>query len=347
MRQPYGVVAKINPFNHPLRYCAEKSAPALAAGNTIVVKGSEQAPLSSLRFAEICHGIFPPGVVNVLTGDAETGAAMVRHPDVRRIGFIGSVETGRTIAREAGADLKHVSLELGGKNPIIIFPDADPNRAATLAINGMNMNRQGQSCSSTSRIFVHESIYAQVLEKLVEQAAALRIGLPWLSDSDMGPVVSQRQFDRIWRYIKLGIDEGATPVLGAIPPKDESLKSGFFILPTIFVDVTQDMKIAQDEIFGPVMAVIAWTDFEDMIEGCNSLAYGLTASIVTEDLSKAMLAAEKIEAGYVWINSSGRYLGPPYGGWKNSGIGKEECLDELLSYTQSKNINMRWSRTTD
>ena len=175
-RQPYGVVAKINPFNHPFRFCAEKAAAALAAGNTVVVKGADQAPLSSLRFAELCEGILPPGVVNVVTGGAGTGSAMVRHPLVERIGFVGSVETGRIIAREAAEGLKEVTLELGGKNPIIIFPDADPAKAAKAAMKGMNMNRQGQSCSSTSRVFVHESLHGAVLDALVAEAEALPVG---------------------------------------------------------------------------------------------------------------------------------------------------------------------------
>ena len=165
-REPYGVVAKINPFNHPLRFCAEKSAAALAAGNTVVIKASEQAPLSSLRFAEICHEVLPPGVVNVLTGDTACGFAMVRHPDVRRVGVVGSVSTGIAIAKDAAEDLTHVTLELGGKNPIIIFSDVDPKEAASFAVKGMNMNRQGQSCSSTSRVFVHKNIHKEVIEEL-------------------------------------------------------------------------------------------------------------------------------------------------------------------------------------
>jgi betaine-aldehyde dehydrogenase len=165
-RQPFGVVAKINPFNHPFRFCAEKAAAPLAAGNTVVIKGSEQAPLSSLRLAELCAGIFPDGVVNIIAGDGSAGAALVRHPDVRRIGFVGSVPTGRSIAQAGAADLKRVSLELGGKNPIVIFPDADPKKGAVAAIKGMNMNRQGQSCSSTSRVFVHASLHEQVIAEL-------------------------------------------------------------------------------------------------------------------------------------------------------------------------------------
>jgi betaine-aldehyde dehydrogenase len=341
-RQPFGVVAKINPFNHPFRFCAEKAAAPLAAGNTVVIKGSEQAPLSSLRLGELCEGIFPPGVVNIIAGDGRAGSALVRHPDVRRIGFVGSVPTGRTIATEAAATLKRVSLELGGKNPIIIFPDADPKMAATAAIRGMNMSRQGQSCSSTSRVFVHSSLHESVVAELVAQAQALPIGMPWLKQNDVGPIVSQRQFDRIMTFIASAKAEGAQLLTGGGRPADPSLSAGLFISPTIFDNVTPAMRIGREEIFGPVMSVMPWDDYADMLAKVNGVEYGLTAAIVTNDLAKAMETAERVEAGYVWINSTGRYIGAPYGGWKQSGIGEEECFDEILSYTQVKNINMRW-----
>jgi betaine-aldehyde dehydrogenase len=341
-RQPYGVVAKINPFNHPFRFCAEKAASALAAGNTVVVKGPEQAPLSSLRFAELCEGIMPPGVVNVVTGSAGAGSAMVRHPLVERIGFVGSVETGRIIAREAAEGLKEVTLELGGKNPIIIFPDADPVAAAKAAVKGMNMNRQGQSCSSTSRVFVHESLHDAVLEALVDAAQALPVGFPWEKGKEVGPIVSDRQFERVMGYIESGKQEGAKLMTGGGAPSDPALAKGFFVSPTVFDGVNDSMRIAREEIFGPVMSVFSWSDVDDVLAKANALVYGLTAAIVTNDLSKAMETAERVEAGYVWINSNGRYLGAPYGGWKHSGIGREECFEELLSYTRIKNINMRW-----
>jgi betaine-aldehyde dehydrogenase len=341
-RQPYGVVAKINPFNHPFRFCAEKAAAALAAGNTVVVKGPEQAPLSSLRFAELCEDIMPPGVVNVVTGSAEAGSAMVRHPLIERIGFVGSVETGRIIAREAAEGLKEVTLELGGKNPIIIFPDADPVAAAKAAVKGMNMNRQGQSCSSTSRVFVHESLHDAVLEALVAEAQALPVGFPWEKGKEVGPIVSDRQFERVMSYIDSGKQEGAKLMTGGGSPSDPALANGFFVSPTVFDGVDDSMRIAREEIFGPVMSVFSWSDVEDVLAKANALVYGLTAAIVTNDLGKAMETAERVEAGYVWINSSGRYLGAPYGGWKHSGIGREECFEELLSYTRIKNINMRW-----
>lgn len=341
-RQPYGVVAKINPFNHPFRFCAEKAAAPLAAGNCVVIKGSEQAPLSSLRLGELADGIFPPGVVNVITGDGSVGSALVKHPDIHRIGFVGSVPTGKAIARDAAEGLKKVSFELGGKNPIIIFPDADPVKAAAAAIKGMNMNRQGQSCSSTSRVMVHSSLHEPVIKELKKQAEALSIGAPWIETNELGPIVSKRQYERIMGYIEGAKSEGIKLVTGGGQPDDKLLKDGFFIAPTIFDNVSPKAKIAREEIFGPVMSVFQWDDYEAMLTQCNELEYGLTAAIVTNNLAQAMETADRVEAGYVWINSNGRYLGAPYGGWKSSGIGQEETFDELLSYTQIKNVNMRW-----
>ncbi len=341
-RQPYGVVAKINPFNHPFRFCAEKAAAALAAGNTVVIKAPEQASLSSLRFGEICEGILPPGVVNVLTGDGATGAALVRHPLVRRIGFVGSVETGRMIARDAADGLKRLTLELGGKNPIVIFPDVDPAVAARQAIDGMNMNRQGQSCSSTSRVLVHQSLHESVVAELTEQLGALRVGLPWLPETDLGPIVSPEQYERVMAYVQAGQQQGAVLRAGGTRPDDPALARGLFILPTLFDHVTPHMRIGSEEIFGPVMSVMPWSNYDEMIAVANGLEYGLTASICTNDLNVALETAERLECGYVWINSKGRYLGAPYGGWKQSGLDREECFEELISYTQVKNVNLRW-----
>ena len=341
-RQPYGVVVKLNPFNHPFRFCVEKAAGPLAAGNTVVLKSSEQAPLSSFEAASLAEGIFPPGVVNVVAGDGATGAALVAHPLVQRVGFIGSVETGRLVAQGAAARLKRVTLELGGKNPIIIFPDADPRQAATAAIKGMNMNRQGQSCSSTSRVFVHESLHRAVTEEIVRQAEALPVGFPWIASNELGPLVSARQFERVMGYIDAGRKEGAELLTGGGRPDDPALANGWFVRPTVFDAVRQEMRIAREEIFGPVMSVLPWSDAADMLAKVNSVEYGLTAAIVTNRLDLAMQTAEQVEAGYVWINSTGRYIGEPYGGWKQSGLGVEECFEELLSYTRVKNVNMRW-----
>ena len=342
LRQPYGVVAKLNPFNHPFRFCVEKAAAPLAAGNTVVIKSSEQAPLSSFDVATLAEGLFPPGVVNVVAGDGATGAALVTHPLVSRIGFVGSVETGRLVAKGAADLLKRVTLELGGKNPIIIFPDADPLKAAGAAIKGMNMNRQGQSCSSTSRVFVHESLHRAVVDEIVRQAEALPVGFPWIETNELGPIVSERQYTRILGFIDAGRKEGAQLLTGGDKPKDPQLANGFFLRPTVFDGVRQDMRIAREEIFGPVMSVLPWNDSADMLAKVNSVQYGLTAAIVTNRLDLAMETAEQVEAGYVWINSNGRYIGEPYGGWKQSGLGVEECFEELLSYTRVKNVNMRW-----
>jgi betaine-aldehyde dehydrogenase len=243
---------------------------------------------------------------------------------------------------EAAPGLKRVSLELGGKNPIVIFPDADPKKAAAAAIKGMNMNRQGQSCSSTSRVFVHASLHKSVVAELVSLAEALPVGVPWLKENDVGPIVSQRQFDRVMGFIESAKAEGAQLLSGGGRPADPSLSAGLFVAPTVFDRVTPAMRIGREEIFGPVMSVMPWDDYEDMIEKVNGVEYGLTAAIVTNDLAAAMETAERVEAGYVWINSNGRYIGAPYGGWKQSGIGEEECFEEILSYTQIKNINLRW-----
>lgn len=341
-RQPYGVVAKLNAFNHPFRFCAEKAAAPLAAGNCVVIKSSEQAPISSFRLAELAHGLFPPGVINVIAGDGNTGAMLVGHPLVSRVGFIGSVETGRRVAVGAAEGLKRVSLELGGKNPIIIFPDADPKKAAAAAIKGMNMNRQGQSCSSTSRVFVHSSLHTAVAEEIVRLAEALPVGFPWIAKNELGPVVSAQQFARIMGLIDAGKSEGAKLLTGGGRPDDPQLANGHFIRPTVFDDVRQEMRIASEEIFGPVMSILPWSNEEEMLAQVNCLQYGLTAAIVTNQLDRAMETAMRVDAGYVWINTTGRYLGAPYGGWKASGLGVEETFEELLSYTQLKNINMRW-----
>jgi betaine-aldehyde dehydrogenase len=281
-------------------------------------------------------------VVNVLTGDTACGQAMVRHPDVRRVGVVGSVSTGIAIAKDAAEDLTHVTLELGGKNPIIIFSDVDPKEAASFAVKGMNMNRQGQSCSSTSRVFVHKNIHKEVIEELKILVEKLPVGLPWIESSEVGPIVSKRQYDKIMDFITSAGQEGATLVTGGCSPNDELLSNGFFIQPTVFSNVKPEMRIAREEIFGPVMSVFEWNDYENLLSIVNGLEYGLTAMIVTNNMKQAMETSERVEAGYIWINSNGRYLGAPYGGWKASGIGQEECFDELLSYTRIKNINMRW-----
>ena len=340
--QPYGVVLKINPFNHPFRFCVEKIAAPLLMGNSLVIKNSEQAPISPLKWCELLKDIFPDGLINVITGGPEGGSYLVKHPLIKRIGVISSVNTGIAVNKDAAPYLKNVSLELGGKNPLMVFDDADPEFAADLAIKGMNLSRQGQSCSSTSRVLVHKSLKDDFVKHLIEKAKKIPVGLPWIETNEIGPIVSKRQFDKVMKYIETGKKEGAKLVLGGDNPKDPQLKNGFFINPTIFTDVKPNMTIAKEEIFGPVISILTWDTYEELIEIANSTLYGLTAMIATNSLSNAMKTAEQIDAGYVWINTFGRYSGAPYGGWKLSGLGTEECFDEMKSYAQLKNINMKW-----
>ena len=340
--QPYGVVLKINPFNHPFRFCVEKIAAPLLMGNSLVIKNSEQAPISPLKWCELLPGIFPDGLINVITGGPEGGSYLVKHPLIKRIGVISSVNTGIAVNKDAAPYLKNVSLELGGKNPLMVFDDADPEFAADLAIKGMNLNRQGQSCSSTSRVLVHKNLKDEFVKHLINKAKAIPVGLPWIEKNEIGPIVSKRQFDKVMEYIDSGKKEGAKLVLGGDNPKDPELKNGFFVNPTIFIDVKPEMKIAKEEIFGPVISVLIWESYDELIKIANSTLYGLTAMIVTNSLSNAMKTAEDVDSGYVWINTYGRYSGAPYGGWKLSGLGVEECFEEMKSYARLKNINMKW-----
>jgi acyl-CoA reductase-like NAD-dependent aldehyde dehydrogenase len=265
----------------------------------------------------------------------------VRHPDVRRVAFTGSVEVGRQILRDSAAGLKTVSLELGGKNPMIIFPDVDLEQAVASAFQGMNYSWQGQSCGSTSRLFLHDSIHDEFLERLAERAKALRIGIPTDDAAEMGCLVSERHFTKVLSYIELGKREGARLVTGGGRPPDPEFQRGFFVQPTIFDQVDYRMRLAQEEIFGPVQSVIRWRKAEELAVMANSVQYGLTASIWSRDFATAYRLAQEIEAGFIWINDSSRHFqGVPFGGYKQSGLGREECLAELLSYTQIKSINV-------
>ena len=341
-QQPYGVVLKINSFNRPFRWCAEKLAAPILMGNAVIIKNSEQAPISSLKFCELLDGLFPNGLINVVTGGADVGSFLVKHPLVKRIAVISSVQTGIAIAKDAAPLLKNISLELGGKNPLIVFDDADIDFAVDLTIKGMRFDTKGESCSSPSRILVHKKLHDKYLETLIAEVKKIPVGLPWIDTNVVGPVVSKKQFDSVHRFIQSGIKEGAKLELGGDSPKSEDLKDGFFINPTIFSKVTPAMTIANQEIFGPVISVMTWENYDEMMSIANSTKYGLTAGIVTNSLSNAMKTAEEIECGYVWINAAGRYAGAPYGGWKLSGISVEECYDELKSYSRVKNINMKW-----
>jgi betaine-aldehyde dehydrogenase len=345
LREPMGVVAKILPFNHPFMFCAGKIAAPLAAGNAVVVKPPEQAPLSSLRFAELIDGLLPPGVFNVVPGGAEAGAALAAHSGVAMVSVIGSVGAGRAVMRAAADRVKPVLLELGGKNALIAFGDADPDAVADGIVAGMNFAWCGQSCGSTSRAFLHASIHDVVLARLKARLEDLRPGIPTDPATRMGAIVSREQHARIMACIDGAKADGARLVTGGGPPSDPALRNGFYIEPTVFSGVTGAMRIGREEVFGPVLAAIAWDDEAQMLDEVNAVDYGLTCSIWTNDLSAAHRAARAVEVGYVWINETSKhFLGAPFGGTKQSGFGREECLGELLSYTYEKNIHLRYGR---
>ena len=343
VREPYGVTARIVPFNHPLSFAARGLAGPLIAGNTAIIKPPETSSLSATLLGEICKEILPPGVANIVSGNGmPAGEAIVKHPRVKRIAFTGSVPTGMAIQRAAAeGGIKALSLELGGKNPFIVWPDSDPDKVADAAVAGMNFAWAGQSCGSTSRLMLHEDLYKKVLDRVTERVAEIKLGDPMDPKSQMGPVNSKRHMVRVNAMIKSGIDDGAKLMIGGKRPPGKQFERGWWVEPTVFGDVHAQMKIAREEIFGPVISVFSWRDEDAIIELANSLEYGLTAAVWTNDIKRAIKAARRVQSGCVWINGVGNYFkGTPYGGLKNSGIGKESCLAELLSYTEEKSIQI-------
>ena len=341
VREPLGVVGRIIPFNHPFMFCAGKSAAPLAAGNTVIVKPPEQAPLSSLRLAELVGGLLPPGVFNVVPGGREAGQRLASHPDVAMIALIGSVPTGRAVMKAAADTVKRTMLELGGKNALIAYPDADPDEVAAAVIGGMNFTWCGQSCGSTSRAFLHEKIHDAVIVRVKDKIKYFKPGIPTDPATTMGAIISKTQYDRVIGYIESAKAEGAELITGGGPPSDPALKNGYYVEPTLF-SVTEKNRIAREEIFGPVLGVFKWSDEAKMLATVNAVEYGLTCSIWTNDLSTAHRTATTVEAGFVWINEvSKHFLGAPFGGFKQSGLGREECLEEMLSFTQEKNIHVK------
>lgn len=348
IREPYGVVGRIIPFNHPLMFALQKLAAPLAAGNTIVVKPASVTPLTALELAKDITELelLPPGVFNVVVGSGRSvGEAIVRHPDVDRVALIGSTATGQSILKAAAdVGIKHVSLELGGKNAMVVFDDVDPKKAAAGAVIGMNfMQNQGQSCGSCSRIFVHEAIHDEFVQELTGRLKAIKQGMPHDPDTQMGTVVSAEQYESVMGYIASGKEQGAEVVAGGGRPDSSTGlgEKGYFIAPTAFVGVTNSMKIAQEEIFGPVVSVLKWNDYDRMMQEVNSVDYGLTGAVWTNNLTMAHKAAADIKAGLIWINETARhFVGTSFGGYKLSGLGREESLHELMSYTQEKMVNV-------
>ncbi|KAF9639107.1 hypothetical protein BFW01_g10004 [Lasiodiplodia theobromae] len=342
LQEPLGVCGQIIPWNYPFMMLAWKVAPALACGNTVVLKPAEQTPLSALYFGKlVVEAGLPAGVINIVPGiGSVTGRAIAGHMGVDKVAFTGSTNTGRAIMREAANNLKNITLECGGKSPSIVFEDANIDEAVKWCHFGI-MDNQGQVCTSTSRIYVHETLYEQLLKKFVDITKAnQKIGDPFQDETWQGPQISKAQYDKIVSYISQGKSEGARLLHGGVRHGSK----GYFIEPTVFADAKEDMKIVQEEIFGPVVAIANFSSVNEVISKANDSLYGLAAAIFTENVTKAHIVARKLQAGMVWINSSGdSHYGIPFGGYKSSGIGRELGQYALDAYTQSKAIHVNLS----
>ncbi|TKD67714.1 aldehyde dehydrogenase family protein [Pseudalkalibacillus hwajinpoensis] len=339
-REPIGVCAAITPWNMPMLIATWKIAPALAMGNTIVIKPASYTPLTTLRLAEIISEVVPPGVINVVTGSGkEVGEALATHPKVEKIAFTGSTEIGRHIMSLASQTIKNTTLELGGKSPSILLEDADLSLALPGSLFGVFLH-SGQLCESGTRLFVPDKIYDQVIDGLKELSEKLVLGNPLNPGTDMGPVISATQKESILSYIEKGKQEGARLVCGGHEVKIEGCEKGHFIAPTIFADVTNDMTIAREEIFGPVLSVIRYSEVEEAIRMANDTIYGLAAGVWTADVNKAYKVVRKLRAGVVWINDWHMLRNDaPFGGYKQSGIGREMGRHSLDAYTQIKHVH--------
>jgi len=335
-REPLGIVAGITPWNYPLMMAIWKIAPALAAGNVQIIKPSEQTPLTTLRFVQLAGDILPPGVLNVITGDGvPVGEGLVKHRDVRLISLTGDVTTGKTIARTAADNLKRVHLELGGKAPVIVFDDADPEQVAEAIKIGGYWN-SGQDCTAASRVIAGPKIYDRLLEALVPAVESLKVGDPAEGDEiEMGPVISKDQQERILGFLERAVDAKATILTGG----ESNGSRGFFVSPTIVTDVEQTAEIVQREVFGPVVSVQRFADDAQAIEWANDVPYGLASSVFTRDIGRALNAARKLQFGTVWINDHIPLVSEmPHGGYKESGYGKDLSVYSLEDYTQIKHV---------
>lgn len=342
VREPIGVCGQIIPWNYPLLMALWKIAPALAAGNTIVFKPSEVTPLSATKLFEVIESVgIPKGVANLVMGaGAVVGHEIAANMDIDKVAFTGGTKTGRSIMQAATGNIKNISLELGGKSPNIVFADADFETAVDYALFGIFCN-QGQVCSAGSRLILEDKIYAHFIEKLVERAKKIKVGFGVDPETEMGPLVSKIQMDKVLNYIEIGKKEGAKLVCGGNKINTEELKDGFFVEPTIFIDTTPDMTIVKEEIFGPVLVVQKFTGEEEAIKLANDTVYGLAGAVFTQDGAKAMRVIKKLRAGITWVNSyHPTFNEAPWGGYKQSGIGRELGTFGLEEYTEVKQINI-------
>jgi aldehyde dehydrogenase (NAD+)/betaine-aldehyde dehydrogenase len=343
VHEPYGVVARIAAYNHPAMFSVARTAAALVAGNAVVVKPPETSALSVLILGEIAKEVLPRGVFNIVNGPGATvGDALVRHPDVKRIALIGSVPTGQAIQRNAAeSGVKHVTLELGGKNPMIIFPDVDLDAVADSAVRGMNFDWQGQSCGSNSRVLIHEDIYEAVLDRIVQRVSAIKLGDPMLTSTGMGPINSKKSWDHVMSFLDPQQTAGARLMTGGKRPQSAEFAKGFWVEPTVYADVSPDMRLWKEEVFGPILSVSKWRDLDQVIAMANDATFGLSAAIWTNDIKTALNTAKRLRVGSIFINgSNAHYIGVPWGGFKNSGVDREEGVEELRSYLETKVINI-------
>lgn len=336
--EPYGVIAGIIPFNWPPIHTAAKAAPALAVGNTVVLKAPEQCPLSIIKIVELLNTVLPAGVLTVLPGRGPVGEMLCAHPLVRKISFTGAPSTGMAVMRTAAQNLTPTLMELGGKNPFIVFEDANVDDAVRSIIEGAFFN-QGQACTAASRILVHQSHHDEIVEKLSTAVIKLRVGDPSKPETHVGPLVTAVQQQRVQNYIQIGIDEGAVIAAQAALPTDPALEGGYWAAPTLFTNVQPDMRIAREEIFGPVTVVIPFESYEEAIQIANNTDFGLVAGIYTQDFSLAWKASREIDAGIVFVNNYYRnFLGNAFGGTRHSGYGREHALETLQEFGRTKTV---------
>jgi len=344
IREPIGVSAHIVPWNYPIQIGARGVAPALAAGCAVVLKPSSEAPMTALRLGEIALACgLPPGILNVVPGTgSEAGVALASHPRINQLTFTGSVDVGIRVAQMAAQNVVPVVMELGGKSPNIVFADADLDLAAQGVATAIFQNA-GQTCSAGSRLLVERKAHGALVDRLAARAKSMRVG-PGVSDPDMGPIISKRQLETIEKYVQVGTSEGARVAAGGARPADPSLGGGYYFQPTLLESVSAGMRVAQEEIFGPVLAIIDFDELEEAATVANRSDYGLVAGIWTRDINKAMALAARIKSGQVYINTYGAGGGVelPFGGYKKSGYGREKGLESLASYTQVKNVCIKY-----